>query len=179
MHVYCYVLECDDQDRAEVLVRNYVNVRRSEESRHKSKKKIILWHRCLLDIVLYQSPKIALKITENSPLYSILMLKFLKIFKRKFLFSSIFSKFCLKKIFIWWHSGLLGMFLCQYLKPAPNNTQNSPLYSILKLTFLEVFKNKSFCFFQFFRNFVFHFMPGFLKLLCKYYNVITFKPNSH
>ncbi len=43
----------------------------------------------------YRSPKIALKNTQNSPIYSILKLAFLEIFKNKISFFSIF----LKKIF--------------------------------------------------------------------------------
>ncbi len=45
------------------------------------------------------------------------------------------------------------MFFCSTQKIAFKNTRKSPLYSILKLTFPEIFKNKSFCFSQFCRNF--------------------------
>ncbi len=76
-----------------------------------------------------------------------------KFSKMKVLFFSIFSKFCLKKIFILWHSGLLDMFFCRSPKTALKNIQNSHLCSILKLTSLKIFKNKSFCFSQFSRNF--------------------------
>ncbi len=54
------------------------------------------------------------------------------------------------------------MFFYRSPKTALKNTQNSPLYTILKLTFPEIFKNESFCFSQFSRNFIFlnnvHFM---------------------
>ncbi len=57
--------------------------RRSEEPRHKSENEIyILWHSGLLDKFLYQFPKTTLKNTRT-PLYSILKLTFLKIFKNK------------------------------------------------------------------------------------------------
>ncbi len=59
-----------------------------------------------------------------------------------------------KKFSILWHSGLLDMFLYRYTKTTLKNTQNSPLYSIFKLTFPEIFKNRSFHFFKFPQNFV-------------------------
>ncbi len=60
-----------------------------------------------------------------------------------------------KEISILWHSGLLDMFLYRFPKTTLKNTQNSPFYSILKLAFLKIFKNVSFHFSQFSRNFVF------------------------
>ncbi len=52
------------------------------------------------------------------------------------------------------------MLLHRSPKTALKNTLNSPFYSILKLTFPKIFKNESFRFSQFSRNFVsknFHF----------------------
>ncbi len=66
-----------------------------------------------------------------------------------FSFFPIFSKFCLKKNFILWHIGLLDMFLHRSMKNEFKNTQNSPLYSILKLTFPKIFKHESFHFSQY------------------------------
>ncbi len=110
---------------------------------------------------LYRSPKTALKNTQNSTLHSTLKLTFLEIFKNEsFCFSQFSRNFV---IFILWHKELLDMFLRRSLKTALKNTQNSPLYSILKLTFLEIFKNESFRFSQFSRNFVFQLMPRFLR----------------
>ncbi len=90
--------------------------------------------------------------------------------KWKFLFFPIFSKCCFKKISYLWHIGLLDMFLCRSPKTALKNTQNSPLCSILKLTFSEYFKNESFRFHSILKIF-FHLMLGFLrlpqKLLCE------------
>ncbi len=48
---------------------------------------------------------------------------------------------------------LLSMFLRRSSRTVLKNTQNSPLNSILKLIFLEIFKSKSFRFSQFSRNF--------------------------
>ncbi len=59
------------------------NVRRSEEPRHKSGKSSILWHSEFFDMLLYRSPKTAPKNTQNFPLYSILKLTFLDIFKNE------------------------------------------------------------------------------------------------
>ncbi len=39
----------------------------------------------------------------------------------------------ISSISIWWHSGLLDMFLCRPPKAFIKNTQNSPLYSIICL----------------------------------------------
>ncbi len=61
------------------------------------------------------------------------------------------------KIAILWHGELLVMFLHRSPKTALKNTQSLPLQSILKLTLPEIFKNKSFCFPQFSRNFVIRF----------------------
>ncbi len=44
----------------------------SEDPTRKSEKKSILWHGRLFDMLLYRSPKIALKNTQNSPPYGIL-----------------------------------------------------------------------------------------------------------
>ncbi len=49
-----------------------------------------------------------------------------------------------KKNFVLWYSVLLDMFLYQSLKTALKNTQSSFFYSILKLAFLDIFKNESF-----------------------------------
>ncbi len=57
------------------------------------------------------------------------------------------------KISILWHSGLLDMFLHRTPKTALKNTQNLPLYSILKVTFPEIFKKESFRFSQYSQNF--------------------------
>ncbi len=63
------------------------------------------------------------------------------------------------KTSILWHNGLLDMFLYRSPKTALKSTQNSPLYSILKLTFPEIFKNESFRFSQFSQNFIFKSFP--------------------
>ncbi len=81
-----------------------------------------------------------------------------------FLFLSIFSKFNFLKISILWHIGLLDMFLHRSPKTALKNTQNSPLYSILKLIFPKIFKNESFHFSQYSRNFIFKKFPFYSTL---------------
>ncbi len=50
---------------------------------------------------------------------------------------------------------LPDMLLNRSPKIALKNTQNPPLYSILKLTFLGIFENENSCFSQFARYFVF------------------------
>ncbi len=53
------------------------------------------------------------------------------------------------------------MFLRQSPKTTLKNTQKLPLWSILRLTFLEIFKNESFHFSQYSRNFVSYLCLGF------------------
>ncbi len=74
-----------------------------------------------------------------------------------------FLEMLFKKKSILEHSGLLDMFLSRSPKITLKNSQNSPLYSILKLTFLKILKNESFYVSKFYRNFFFRLMPGFLK----------------
>ncbi len=78
----------------------------------------------------------------------------------KFSFFPIFSKFCSRKFPFYGTLGFLPMFFCRSPKTALKNTQNSPLYSIFKLTFLEIFKNESFRF------------PNFLKILGKKISIL-------
>ncbi len=83
------------------------------------------------------------------------------------------------KISILWHSGHLEMYPHRSLIIALKKNQNSPLYSILKLTFPEIFKNKSFRFSQLSRNFVFLKFPFYGKLsLLICFSIDTRKPHS-
>ncbi len=83
------------------------------------------------------------------------LFQFLPLSSEWYLFSffPIFSKLCFKKISILWHIVILDIFLHRFPKTALKNTQNSPLYSILKLTFPKIFKNESFHFSQCSQNF--------------------------
>ncbi len=76
-----------------------------------------------------------------------------------------FFEILFKKSFSFY--GAVGRFLTCFSADSwkPHlNTQNSPLYSISKLRFLGIFKNESFRFFQFSRNFVFRLMTQFFRL---------------
>ncbi len=56
--------------------------------------------------------------------------------------------------FMLWHRVLLVMFLYQSPETALKNTQNLPFYSILKLTFLKIFKDESFRFSKLKKKFI-------------------------
>ncbi len=104
---------------------------------------------------LCRFPKTAFKNTQNSLLYSILKLTFLGIFKIKvFVFLNFLEILFCFSFFksILYHCGLLDMFPCTSSKTALQNTYNSLLYNILKLTILGIFKNENFRFFQFSRT---------------------------
>ncbi len=58
------------------------------------------------------------------------------------------------KVSILWHNGFLDTFLHRSPKTTLKKPQNLPLNSILKLTFPEIFKNESYRFSQFSRNFI-------------------------
>ncbi len=110
----------------------------------------------VLKMFLHRSLKTALKNTENSNLYSILKLTFLEILKFESFRLSQFSRNLVLKQFIPFYY-TLGLW---HVPPStPENgtqkPQNSALYITLKLTFPEIFKNESFRFPQFSRNFVF------------------------
>ncbi len=131
---------------------NLENVIRSEKPRHKIS---ILWHSELFDMFLHWFPKTALKNTQNLSLYSILKLTFPEIFKNEsFRFSQFSWNFVSKKRLFY---GTLGFFICFSVDPRKPHSiilKTTSLYSLLKLTLPEIFKNKSFHFSQFFRNFV-------------------------
>ncbi len=77
--------------------------------------------------------------------------KFSKV--KVFVFLHFREIFFLKKIhFMTQH--FLDMFLCRSPNTVLKNSLNSPLYTILNLTFREIFKNDSFRFSQFSWNFV-------------------------
>ncbi len=152
---------------------NLENVMRSEEPRHKI---FILWRGALLHMFIHRFPKTALKNIQNSPLYSILKLTFPEIFKNKnFRFSQFSQNFVWKKCpfygtlgFLTCFSldrkkcpfyGTLGFLTCFSLDPRTPKTIS--LYSILKLTFPDVFKNESFRFSQYSQEIFFRLMPGF------------------
>ncbi len=135
-------------------------VRRPEEHRHKSKERISILWRNELQVFLSIPENRTKKYPKPTSLQHFEVDISRNFQKSKFLFFSTFSKFCLKKISILWHSGHFNMFLCRSLKTALKNTQNSSLYSILKVTFLEIFKNERFCVSQFSRNFFCRLMPG-------------------
>ncbi len=82
------------------------------------------------------------------------------------------QNFVFKKFSILWHIGLLDMYLHRSPKTALKNTQNSPLYSILKLTFLRIFKNESFRFSQYSQKFSFDLCLGSSDCLKNYWDVL-------
>ncbi len=128
---------------------------RSEESRHKSRKKFSFYGTVYFLTFFSTDPrKQHSKIPKtylSTAFWSWYSWEFSKI--RVFVFLIFFLIFWKKKISILWYSELLDMFLFRCPKTAFKNIQSIPLYSILKLTFLEIFKNESFCFSQFSGNF--------------------------
>ncbi len=120
----------------------------------------------------YRSLKTALENTQNSSLYRNLKLTFLEIFKNvSFCFSQFSRNFVFKKIPFY---GTVRFLTCFSVDPKKlKNTENSSFYSILKLTFLLIFKNE-FLFSKFFQNFFSQLMPGFHRLSHKYFKLIIF-----
>ncbi len=99
-----------------------------------------------------KSSKTALKNTKNSPLYSILKLTSLKIFKNESFCFPNFLKICSKNFHF-----ILTCFSVDSQKPHLKISKIH-LYSILKLTFQELFKNKS----SIFLNFLEIFFPTYV-----------------
>ncbi len=120
-------------------------MRQPEAPRHKSEKKIPFYG----TLGFLTCSKNRAQKYQNSPPYSILKLTFLEIFKiESFLLSQFSPNFDFKKFLFYRTVGFLTCFSIDPQKPL-SKVPKTHLYSILKLTFLEIFKNKSFRLSQF------------------------------